>query len=219
MTDLHGKCAVVTGSSRGIGAEIARVYAKAGARVVVSSRDLKACELVVKEIENLGGEAIAVQCDVSKEDEVKNLIDKAAENYGSVEILVNNAGVFGQKPIDQMDIELWKKIRSVDLDGVFFATKYAAEKMKKVKWGRIINISAVAGLGGLSGSTAYCAAKFAVIGITMAENFTKTVSKVLMKRAGTPQDIATAALYLASEDANYITGTSLVIDGGWTCHL
>lgn len=251
MADLHGKCAVVTGSSRGIGAEIARAYAKSGARLVVTSRHKKDCDAVVDEIKNLGGEAIAVECDVSDEGQVKNLINEAADNYGSVEILVNNAGVFDQKPIDQMDIELWKKIRSVDLDGVFFATKYAAEKMKKVKWGRIINISSVAGIDGFAASAAYCAAKFGVIGFTkaaavdlapygitvnaicpglietqMTEKFTtdketleRMTSSLLVRRAGIPQDIAAAALYLVSDDANYVTGTSLVVDGGWSCHL
>ncbi len=251
MFSLGGKVAVVTGSSRGIGAAIAKTFANAGATVIITSRDLAACELVASDIKRAGGAAICFECDTSDESGVKRLVEAVAKKYGTLDILVNNAGVFSQAPVDSMDTALWKRIQSVDLDGVFYCTKYAARAMKKKKYGRIINISSVAGLEGFAGSAAYCAAKFGVIGFTkaaaadlaaynitvnaispglidtrMAESFTKNkealdslMQPLLVKRVGTPEDIACGALYLASEEASYVTGTTLVIDGGWTSHL
>jgi cyclopentanol dehydrogenase len=251
MFDLKGKVAVVTGSGRGIGAAIAKTLAKAGAKVVVTSRHEKECEMVVGEIKKAGGEAFCIACDVSKEDEVKALIEKTVKKYGGLDILVNNAGVFETKPVEDMETAMWKRIQSIDLDGVFFCTKYSALQMKKKKWGRIINISSVAGLNGFAGSSAYCAAKFGVRGFTksaaidlskygitvnaicpglvetkMTEAFTtdpkvlaQFMQPILIKRAGQPDDIASAALYLASEESSYVTGSEVVVDGGWTAHL
>lgn len=249
--DLKGKVAVVTGSGRGIGAAIAKSFAKAGAKVVLTSRHHEECDIVLKEIKGSGGEAMVVTCDVSKEDEVKALVEKAVRKYGSLDIMVNNAGVFETKPVDEMETALWKKVQSIDLDGVFFCTKYASHQMKKKGWGRIINMSSIAGLNGFAGSSAYCAAKFGVRGFTksaaidlskygitvnaicpgiietkMTESFTRdpaalaqTLQPILIKRAGQPQDIANAALFLASEESSYVTGSEIVVDGGWTAHL
>jgi 3-oxoacyl-[acyl-carrier protein] reductase len=251
MFELKGKVAIVTGSGRGIGAAIAKVLAGAGAKVVVTSRHTEECDLVVGEIKKAGGEAACMRCDVSSEEDVKSLAAQTLKKYGSLDILVNNAGIFEQKPMLEMDTALWKRIQSIDLDGVFYCTKHAALQMKKKKWGRIINISSIAGIRGFGGSVAYCAAKFGVLGLTqaaatdlggygitvnaicpglietkMTEAFVKDrkvleafMQPMIIKRPGQPQDIASAALYLASEEASYVTGEALVVDGGWTAHL
>ncbi len=251
MFSLKGKVAIVTGSGRGIGAAIARILSSAGAKVVVTSRHEDEFAVVVGEIKRAGGEAWGIQCDVSREDDVKALVDKTVKKYGSLDIMVNNAGVFEQTPVDEMETALWKKVQGPDLDGVFFCTKYASLQMKKKGWGRIINLSSVAGIRGSEASAAYCAAKFGVRGITkssavdlakfgitvnaicpglietaMTKGFTsdkKILAEMLQPvptgRVGVPEDIASAALFLASEEASYVTGTELVVDGGWTCHL
>ena len=190
-------------------------------------------------------------CDVSKEEDVKALIGKTVKKYGGLDILVNNAGIFEGAPIDEMDAKLWKKVLSINLDGVFFGTKYACIEMKKRKGGRIINMSSVAGIRGSEANTAYCTSKFGILGFTksaaadlakygitvnaicpglietkMTEMFTKDQKELsgmmgmfMVKRVGLPQDIANAALYLASGEASYVTGTEIVVDGGWTAHL
>ncbi|MBI5228454.1 SDR family oxidoreductase [Candidatus Micrarchaeota archaeon] len=251
MSDLTGKVAIITGSGRGIGAGIAKTFSESGAKVVITSRHQNECDIVVGEIKKAGHEVFCEVCDVSNEDQVQSLVNDTVKKFGGLHIMVNNAGVFEQKPVDEMDTALWKKVQAVDLDGVFFGTKYAALQMKKKNWGRIINISSVAGLMGFGGSAAYCAAKFGVRGFTkaaaidlapygitvnsicpglietkMTEAFTNDPSilqtmeqSFLVKRAGMPKDIANAALYLASEEASYVTGTEIVVDGGWTAHL
>jgi len=247
----EGRVAVVTGSSRGIGAEIAASLASAGARVVVSSTDPDACLKVAEGITRAGGEAASIPCDVADEGQMKSLLDKAAARYGSVDIMVNNAGIDEMSPVLATGTELWRKVLSVNLDGVFFGTKYAALKMKDRNWGRIINISSVAGLRGFGGRAAYCASKAGVLGLTrsaavdlgkhgitvnaicpgvtksrMTEAFIRNraafgafIRGMPIKRAGLPQDIADAAVFLAGDGAGYITGQAIVVDGGWSMHV
>src|SRR5262245_23887742 len=125
MFDLKGKVAIVTGSGRGIGAEIARTFAKAGAKVIVTSRHEKECDMVLSDIKKMGGEAMCITCDVSNEEEVKSLIDRTVKKYGGLDILVNNAGVFEGQSVDEMETALWRKILSINLDGCFYCTKHA----------------------------------------------------------------------------------------------
>ncbi len=251
MFELNGKVAVVTGSSRGIGAAIAKTFARSGAKVAISSTNEAACALVAGEIRRAGGDAFAMQCDVSKERQVRLLVEKTVEKYGSLDILVNNAGIIEYKALNGTSLASWRRSQSVNLDGVFFATKLAVPYMKRQRWGRIINLSSVAGIRSHAVLPAYSAAKFGVIGFTqaiagdlgkygitanaicpgrietkMTEAFLKNKKNVELfleslpiKRLGTPQDVANAALFLASEEAGYITGTSLVVDGGWTSQL
>ena len=252
MDQLKGKVAIITGSSKGIGEGIAKLFASEGAKVVISSRDINACQLAAKEIGKVKGEIYCISCDVSKEEDVKNLMEETIKKYGKIDILVNNAGVFEQANIENLTTDKWKKVLSVDLDGVFYCIKHATNYMKKnEQGGRIVNISSVAGILGFGASSAYCASKFGVIGITkssaidlapfkitvnaicpglietdMTKDFTSDkkvlesfMQPLLVKRAGKPEDIAYGALYLVSEGASYVTGTTLVIDGGWTSHL
>jgi len=248
---LEGRVAVITGSSRGIGAAIAASLAAAGARVVVSSTDADACLRVAEGIAGAGGEAASIPCDVSDEGQVKSLLDNAEARYGSVDVMVNNAGIDEMAPLLATGTELWRRVLAVNLDGVFFGTKYAALKMKDRNWGRIINISSVAGLRGFGGRAAYCAAKAGVLGLTqsaavdlgkhgitvnaicpgvtksrMTEAFIRNraafgafIKGMPIKRAGLPQDIADAAVFLAGDGAVYITGQAIVVDGGWTTRL
>lgn len=245
---LEGRVAVVSGSSRGIGAAIATALAGAGVRVVVSSTDVNACLKVAEEIGRAGGEAASIPCDVTDEEQVKSLLDKAAARYGSVDIMVNNAGLDEEDTVLRTGTALWRKVLAVNLDGVFFGTKYAALKMMGRNWGRIINISSIAGLRGFERRAAYCAAKAGVVGLTraasvdlgkhgitvnaicpgviksrMTEAFLSNraalgafMNRNPIKRVGLPQDIADAVLFLAGDGGGYITGETIVIDGGWS---
>lgn len=168
MKKLEGKVAIVTGSDRGIGRGIALSLAKEGCKVVVNShKSRKEGDLVVDEIKNLGSDAIFVAADVSKEKEVKNLIDKALKKFGKLDILVNNAGILVMGTILTLTEKDIDRQLSVNLKGVFFCTKYAVQQMiKQGKGGRIINISSIAGLVGFPGISAYCASKGALTELT-----------------------------------------------------
>jgi NAD(P)-dependent dehydrogenase (short-subunit alcohol dehydrogenase family) len=248
---LEGRIAVITGSGRGIGAAIATALAAEGVKVVVSSDDMDECHRVAEGITKSGGEAASVPCDVTDEGQVKSLLDKAAARYGSVDIMVNNAGIDEMGSVITTEPELWHKVLSVNLDGVFFGTKYAALKMKGRNWGRIINVSSVAGLRGFDKRAAYCASKAGVVGLTKAAavdlgrygitvnaicpGVTKTrmteafisnrgaldafMRRMPIKRVGFPHEIAHAALFLAGKDAGYITGQTIVVDGGWSTQV
>ncbi len=251
MFELKGKVAIITGSGRGIGASIAKTLAEAGAKVVVSSRHKEEYDMTVAQIKKAGYEAWGTICDVSKESDVKAMIDNTVKKYKRLDILVNNAGVFETNVIDAVKNSEWKRVQAIDLDGTFLCTKYAVKYMKKSGGGRIINISSIAGLEGFANSASYCAAKFGVRGLTksaaddlasynitvnaicpgliktkMTEAFTNDpkilqqfLQSIPMRRVGKPEDIAAAALFLASDEASYITGSEIVVDGGWASHL
>lgn len=244
MGSLEGSVAVVTGAGRGLGAAIAKDLAAGGAKVVVNySRSKEPAEGVVKEIESNGGEAVAVQGDVSDPEQAKSLIDRAVEQYGKIDVLVNNAGITIDKTMKKMTPEDWDKVITVDLNSCFYTFKAAMEHLIESS-GRVINISSFVGQAGNFGQANYSAAKAGVIGFTktaakeMARSgvtvnaicpgfietdmFADVPEKVVeeriipmipLGRIGQPEDVAKAVRYLVV-DGDYITGQTLNVNGG-----
>ena len=242
---LANKVAVVTGGSRGIGRGIALKLASEGARVVVNYRtNSAAAEEVVGFIEKQGGEAIAVQADVSLMTEAKRLIKTAVSTYGRLDILVNNAGTTRDMLVMLMKEEDWDIVINTNLKSAFNCCKAAARVMMKHRYGRIINITSVSGLAGQAGQTNYSASKAGLIGFTkalakelgprnitanaVAPGFVYTdltadlaqdmkdlaLQMTPLGRFGTPEDMANAVTFLASDEADFITGQVLSVDGG-----
>jgi 3-oxoacyl-[acyl-carrier protein] reductase len=240
---LTGKVAIVTGASRGIGRAIALQLAEIGAKVVVNyANSSGAADELVTQISSIGGEAIAVQADVSKAEQMDALFSTVMAQWGRVDILVNNAGITRDTLLLRMKPEDWQAVIDTNLTGVFLATRLASKIMLKQKSGRIINIASVAGQMGNPGQANYSAAKAGVIG------FTKTVAKELATRGitvnavapgfiatdmtndlkvegilqyiplgryGQPEEVAGMVRFLASDAAAaYITGQTFNVDGG-----
>ncbi len=244
---LSGKIALVTGSSRGIGARIAQRLAAEGAAVAVNYAGSEAAaQEVVSSIVAAGGVAEAFQADVSDADSVSALLDAVVERFGRLDILVNNAGITRDGLLVRMSDDDWNDVLSTNLSGAFFATRAAAKLMMKARTGCVINISSVVGVAGNAGQTNYAAAKAGLIGLTksvarelasrnvrvnaVAPGFIETdmtaglpdaareaaLSGIAMKRMGTPADVAALVAFLASDEAAYITGQTIAVDGGMT---
>lgn len=243
---LKGKVAIVTGSGRGIGKEIALALAREGANVVITSRTQEEIEKVVKEIKALKVKVLGVRTDVSNFKEMGQLVEKTIKEFGRVDILVNNAGIFESSPLSQMTEEQWNRMMAVDLKGVFNCTRAVINQMIKQKYGKIINISSIAGTAlGFPGSTHYSAAKAGIIGFTqtlamevaqyginvnsiapgiietnmtigaLGEKGLKEFAKEIpLGRTGKPEDISNLLVFLVSDDASYITGQVITVDGG-----
>lgn len=241
---LDGQVALVTGASRGIGRAVALALATEGAKVVVNyARSSTAAEEIVAKITAEGGQALALQADVSQADQVDTLISQTLEAFGRIDILVNNAGITRDTLLLRMKLEDWQAVIDLNLTGVFLCTKAVAKGMLKQRSGRIINIASVAGQMGNPGQANYSAAKAGVIG------FTKTVAKEMASRGvtvnavapgfietdmtgdlpntedilkfiplgrfGKPEDIAGMVRFLAADPAAaYITGQVFNVDGG-----
>lgn len=245
MFDLHGKNAVVTGASRGIGKAIALKLASLGANVAVvyAGNAEKAAETVA-EIEAMNVKAKSYACNVSDFEETKNLVASVIEEFGGIDILVNNAGVTKDALVLSMKEEDFDKVINVNLKGTFNMVKNVYSHMMKKRRGRIINISSIVGLNGNAGQANYAASKAGVIGMTkslakelavrgvtvnaVAPGFIATdmtdampekakeavLSAIPMKRVGEGEDIANAVAFLASDEASYITGEVIRVDGG-----
>nr|WP_297933347.1 3-oxoacyl-[acyl-carrier-protein] reductase [uncultured Lachnoclostridium sp.] len=242
---FEGKVALVTGASRGIGREVAIQLASKGANVIVNYAGSKeAAEQVVKEIKEAGGQASPYQCNVNDFSAVKDMIDSIVKEYGSIDIIVNNAGITKDNLLLRMSETEFDDVIDVNLKGTFNVCKHAIRYMLKKREGRIINIASVVGITGNVGQANYCASKAGIIGITksiakevaakgvtvnaVAPGFIQTdMTNVLsdkvkqelldslpMKRIGTPTDIANAVCFLASDNASYITGHVLEVNGG-----
>jgi 3-oxoacyl-[acyl-carrier protein] reductase len=242
---LQGKIAVVTGSSRGIGAAIARELAAQGAIVVLNHRDsLAQAEAVIAEIVTTGGQAVAIQADVSSYAEAQRLVKETVDRFGRIDILVNNAGTTRDMLIMMMPEADWDLVIQTNLKSAFNCSKAAVRPMMKHRFGRIINITSVSGLAGQAGQTNYSASKAGIIGFTkalakevgprgitvnaIAPGFVPTVltdvlneeqkrtiiSMTPMGRFAKPEEIAYATAFLADERAGFITGQVLSVDGG-----
>lgn len=239
------KTALVTGASRGIGRAIALALASKGFAVALNyagSHD--AAEAVKKEIEDSGGKAFTVQGDVSKSEDVDRIFKTVKDEFGGLDVLVNNAGINRDALLIRMKESNWDDVIATDLKSDFLTTKAAAAMMMRKRKGSIINISSVVGIMGNIGQANYAAAKAGVIGLTkacakemaarnirvnaVAPGFIETamtdgipekiregmIVSIPMGRMGQPEDIARAVCFLASDDASYITGQVLVVDGG-----
>jgi 3-oxoacyl-[acyl-carrier protein] reductase len=242
---LAGKTALVTGASRGIGREIALELARQGANVAVnySGSEAKALE-VVAEIQAMGREAIAIQCDVSNSDSVTSMVKETIDRFDTLDILVNNAGVTKDNLLMRMKENEWDDVININLKGVFLCTKAVTRQMMKQRAGRIINISSIVGSSGNPGQANYVAAKAGVIGLTktaaqelasrgitvnavapgfittdMTEKLTEEIKQAMLAQIplatfGEPSDIANVVVFLASEDSKYMTGQTLHVNGG-----
>jgi len=242
--ELTDRVAIVTGGGRGIGRAIALRLAGAGAAVVVTDILVKEAEAVAGEIKAVGGQSLAVAADVSLAADVARLVETTISAYNRIDILVNNAGIARDRILLRMSEEDWDKVLDVDLKSVFLCTKAVLRYMLKARWGRIISLSSIAGVMGNPGQANYASAKAGIIGFTrtvarevgshsitvnavtpgfietemtrqIAEEQRQEIKKLIpLNRSGTPRDVAEAVAFLASEEAGYITGQVLGVNGG-----
>jgi 3-oxoacyl-[acyl-carrier protein] reductase len=243
-SSMTNRIALVTGASRGIGQACALTLARAGAKVVVAARAFDKLEQVAAEIKEAGGEAFPVAIDMESHASIKDAFARVAKEFGRIDILVNNAGVTRDGLALRMKPEDWELVLRTNLSGAFFAIQQVLSGMMRERWGRIINISSVVGEAGNAGQANYVASKAGLIGLTkslaqeiasrnitvnaVAPGFVETDMtavlnedlKTRMKQAiplgrfGTADDIAGAVRFLASEEAGYITGHVLDVNGG-----
>lgn len=242
MNRLDGKAAVITGATSGMGEASAKRFAEAGAKVVIAGRNEERGRKIETDIREKGGEAVYFHLDVSDEEEVKAFMKRVLDRYGKLDILFNNAGIFpATPPLEQMEISVWNEIMDINATGMFRVTKYAMPYLEENK-GVILNNASVAGMQSFaSGKTyAYSASKAAVIQFTrmiakvygekvrancicpgvidtpifINRDFSRYYDSIPMHRVGSPEEVAKAANFLVSDDASYINGAVLTIDGG-----
>jgi 3-oxoacyl-[acyl-carrier protein] reductase len=241
---LSGRVALVTGASQGIGRACALKLAAAGAAVAVAARNQEKLTELVQQIESGGGKASAFPLDVADEEQVKTAFKAALAQLGKIDILVNNAGITRDQLIMRMKRVDWDSVLNTNLTSAYLCTQQAIGSMLKQRWGRIINITSVFGQTGQAGQANYAASKAGLIGLTMAvarevasrnitcnavapgfietamtsgfsDDFRQGALKMIpLGRVGTPEDVANSVAFLASEEASYITGQVLSVNGG-----
>lgn len=240
---FEGRTAIITGSSRGIGRAIAEKLGRLGANIVLNATSEAVLE-TAKEFEAMGIKVATTIGDIRNAEDVKTIMTTAVATFGGVDILINNAGITRDKPMALMSEDDWDIVLDINLKGSFLCTKAAAKLMLKKKYGRIVNISSVAGAYGNSGQANYSASKGGLIGLTkttakefaprgitcnavtpglIESNMTeilpddlkqKYLDKIALGRFGTPEDVANVVAFLASDEAGYVTGQVIDIDGG-----
>lgn len=241
---LKDKVAIITGSTSGMGRATAELFAQEGAKVVISGRNEERAKAAVEKIKANGGDAIFVLTDTAKTEDLKIVFDKTIEAYGTVDILVNNAGALSLKPLCSLDLDEWQRLFDVNVTAALYLTQLCAPVMKAKGKGIIINTSSVAGYGAHHGFAAYISSKHAVNGLTKSMAWelgpeirvnaiapgaihTAMVDSIggpavldsmrlgsPLKRIGQPNDIATVALFLATDDSSFIDGQIIRVDGG-----
>lgn len=243
---MENKIAIVTGGAQGIGKEYSIGIAREGAVVVIADIDEQKGRDVVQSIEESGGKALFVRTDVSRKSDVDVMVKKTVDQYGGLDVLVNNAAILEAEPVSEISEEMWDKQMAVNAKGTLFCCQAAAEVMKKRKKGKIVNISSIGALAAQPGLCAYHSTKAVVFTITrsfalelidwniqvnavvpgttntgMAERAMKNpafkkqvVDPIPMGRLGNPVELLGAVLYFATDDSNYCTGQTLIVDGG-----
>jgi len=243
--DFAGKTVLVTGAGQGIGATVASVFAERGANVAVNDLDPTTGERKVGELVSAGRRAAFFEADVTSEPSVRAMCDKVVETFGSVDILVNNAGILGTSPTLELDVDAWERTLSVNLTGAFICCKTVLPIMQAQRYGKIVNISSLAGeSGGIVAGADYSASKGGLLALTKklalevaafdinvnaiapgttrtpmtdalpAEDRAALVAKIPLGRLGEPEGVAYAVCFLASDEASFITGATLDVNGG-----
>ncbi len=240
---LKDKVSIITGSAQGIGLGIAKLFAQEGSKVVITDRNSEICNKSCEELKSQGFDAVSIPCDVTNIKDVENLFVKTAESFGKVDILVNNAGIFPFVKFEDMTENDWDKVMNVNLKGMFFCSQFASKVM--TSGSKIVNISSIASVVGFEGLVHYCTTKGGVNSFTRTlaleiaskkinvnavapgaietpgaamteETKNNTLKLIPLSRIGIPEDIAKASLFFASSLSDYITGQTLIVDGGWT---
>jgi NAD(P)-dependent dehydrogenase (short-subunit alcohol dehydrogenase family) len=252
MPRLDGQVAWISGGASGIGAAVARLFAEEGARVAVADVNRSGGQEVIRDVARAGGQGLFTPCDVANGEEVRASIDQAVEQFGSLQIVVNCAGVVHVAPLDQYDERQWDELMGVNVKSIYLAVKHAIGELRKHRRSYVVNVGSISSFIGQALTPAYNASKGAVLQLTRSialdyaadglrancicpgitdtpmlrfhlskdtdpeARLAERLRRVPMGVALDPRDIAKAALYLACEDSSGITGTSLVVDGGYT---